>query len=221
MTDDDWGTIDIRETDGGSAVTEGGATDSYGLRLTAQPAEDVSIVLSAPADLSVSPTALTFTPTNWDTYQEVTVSAPADGLVEGTESHDITHSGTGLYEGVTATVTVTVFDSDSGGLLADPHNLSLTEGGPPGVYGIRLTACPSGTVTVSAGAGLEVDPTTLTFCPDDWDTAKEVGVRATDDAIYRGPRTALITHTASGDGYDGVAGAEVTVLIQDDDPIPV
>ena len=42
--------------------------------------------------MTVSPASLTFTSGNWATAQTVTVTAVVDDIIEGTETHTITHS---------------------------------------------------------------------------------------------------------------------------------
>ena len=58
-----------------------GTSEGYTLALTSQPAAAVTVSVtrqSGDADLSASPHELTFTPQNWSTPQEVSVSAAAD-----------------------------------------------------------------------------------------------------------------------------------------------
>jgi len=47
------------------AITEGGATGSFTVVLTAQPTADVTISLSPDAQCTLSDTGLTFTQANW------------------------------------------------------------------------------------------------------------------------------------------------------------
>ncbi|MBU8538578.1 M10 family metallopeptidase C-terminal domain-containing protein [Falsiroseomonas tokyonensis] len=69
------------------ALDEGGAGASFTVVLRTQPAADVTVTLAAPgADLALSAETLVFTAANWDQPQQVTVSAPEDGLAEGTEA---------------------------------------------------------------------------------------------------------------------------------------
>ena len=92
-----------------------GNSDTYTVVLQLQPTEDVTVAVTVPsgADLTVTPSPLTFTADNWDTPQTVTVSSSADTDSdddEATLSHAV--SG-GNYEGVTAeNVTVTIAEVD-------------------------------------------------------------------------------------------------------------
>ena len=59
-------------------VNEGG-TASYKVKINSRPTGDVTLTpSSANTDLSFSPTALTFTTADWDTYQTLTVRAASD-----------------------------------------------------------------------------------------------------------------------------------------------
>ena len=84
--------VNIIESEGSTEVSEDGETDSYELVLNSQPTADVTIEISNIGQVSVEPTSLTFTPENWDTPQEVTVTADDDDFAEGDHTTDIRHS---------------------------------------------------------------------------------------------------------------------------------
>ena len=80
-------------------ITEGNM-GKYTVVLNRAPAAGVTVAVSAPAggDLTVSPASLSFTPSNWDTPQEVMVEAGHDAdLADEVESitHTITRGTTG------------------------------------------------------------------------------------------------------------------------------
>ena len=88
-------------------VAEGGQA-RYTVALDAAPVADVivSIVSDDEGAATVSPATLTFTPTDWDSAQEVTVTGVDDGVDGDDRTVTITHSGTGVETG-TVSVTVT------------------------------------------------------------------------------------------------------------------
>ena len=92
-----------------------GETASYAVALRTRPAGQVTITPgSSDTDaLTVSPASLTFTPSDWDTAQAVSVTA-ADDDDGADETVTISHDVSG-YGGVTsaAAVTVTVTDDDA------------------------------------------------------------------------------------------------------------
>jgi len=64
------------------AVTEGGPTDTFQLRLVGQPEANVILDLTTDSQVTVAPTALTFTPYDWYIFQTVNVQAVDDNLLE-------------------------------------------------------------------------------------------------------------------------------------------
>ena len=75
---------------------------------------------------------LTFTSTDWNVEQSVTVTALADAdAVDESGTVDLTASGAG-YAGQIGSVTVTVEDDEVTELLVSPEKLSLTEDADPG-----------------------------------------------------------------------------------------
>ncbi len=109
---------------GSTAVTEGGATDSFTVVLQSQPTSNVMVTVNGTADVSVaagggaagSSTTLTFTPQNWNVAQTVTVTAVNDTLVEGSETASVTFtlaSTDAAYSGmVVPAVSAAVTDDD-------------------------------------------------------------------------------------------------------------
>jgi hypothetical protein len=75
------------------AVTEGGASDSYDVRLTTPPTDDVVVSVTGDDQCAVSPATLTFTPTD-HAPQPVTVSARPDAVTEGAHSCVVRHAVT-------------------------------------------------------------------------------------------------------------------------------
>src|SRR5262245_41793044 len=131
-------------------VNEGGSAQ-FGVRLASAPASNVTVKvarLSGDTELSVSGGAtLTFTPANFGTFQNVTISAAEDAdSTNGTAV--IRASGTGL---ASADVNVNEVDNDPPPPIAiqtSVTTLSVNEGGSA-QFGVRLSAAPAGNVTVS------------------------------------------------------------------------
>ena len=99
-------------------VTEQDTTgNSYTVVLDTQPTADVVVTVAGHAgtDVTATPNLLTFTATNWNTAQTVTVTAGDDADLMN-ETVTLTHSAVGtdtVYNGIPiAAVTVTVNDND-------------------------------------------------------------------------------------------------------------
>jgi uncharacterized delta-60 repeat protein len=86
--------ITIAQTNGNTSVTEGGNTDTYSLILKTKPTADVTINLAVGNQITTDKTTLTFTSTNWNIAQIVTVTAVDDTTTEGTQTANITQTVT-------------------------------------------------------------------------------------------------------------------------------
>ena len=209
-------------------------TATYTVVLDFQPADNVTVTPSVTANkgLTLDPTSLTFTTSDWETPQEVTVTA-ADDTNRANESATITHtaaeSGSGteydLDASYTDDITVTVNDNDV--ITLSATSLPIAEGSS-GSYTVVLAQAPSSTVTVtltlSANSGVTVDTDpnttgvqlTLSFTSLNWSTTQTVDVTAPqdDDGFSN---TGTITHTVSGGGLRG--SAVLTTTVMDDETV--
>ncbi|HBN76862.1 MAG TPA: hypothetical protein DD473_13795, partial [Planctomycetaceae bacterium] len=121
--------VHLLESVGTTEVSEDGMTDTYSVVLNAAPDADVQIEVIPDNQIDLgsgrgNPISLIFTPMNWDIPQNVIVSAPNDGDVEGAHSGLISHlvvSGDGRYDGYEiSNVTVDIVDANL------PSNVSLS-----------------------------------------------------------------------------------------------
>ena len=125
-------------------VTED-STAFYTVRLGQEPLGDVVVSVArndGDADLSVSPSTLSFSTSNWNIAQSVTVSATDDA--DGTEgTARFNHTATGAdYRNSTATLTATERET---GLVVTTGSLSVSEGGNSRVWdfsGLRTLRTP-------------------------------------------------------------------------------
>ena len=195
------------------------------------------MLISVFADgVAAEPEDLTFTPDNWRTAQTVTVTAGEDDNTED-ETVYITHSSgadpDSAYVGVFVPyVEVSIKDNDEptaqpaqqeepepGSVSVSATSLPIREGGPAATYTVVLDVEPTENVvvTVSSDNGdVTTQPASLTFTPDNWQTAQTVTVSVSEDGDETDDR-ATIGHSASGGNYDGVTVASVTVSVTDDD----
>ncbi len=204
-----------------------GDSRTYTVALRSQPAGPVTVTPSAAgsADVTVSPSVLSFTAQNWATAQTVTVSAAQDADAANdaaTVSHAV--SGGGYGSATASDVTVTVEDDDELGVEVSASALTVPEGASR-TYTVVLTSEPSGDVTVtpSVKAGSSPDVTVsgaLTFTAETWDRAQTVTVSAAHDADAADD-AATVSHTVSGGGYGSATASDVTVTVEDDDELGV
>jgi hypothetical protein len=90
-------------------TTESGGTDTLTVCLNTQPFGVITMTLSSgnPAEGTVSPTTITFTPTNWSTQQPITLTGVDDPVIDLTVGYTIvtgtlatTVAGDAAYSGL-------------------------------------------------------------------------------------------------------------------------
>ncbi len=223
VTDDETAGVSIRPEE--LAIAEGGS-DSYRVFLTSQPAHDVTVTISysGDQDVSIDDQELTFTGSDWETPQAVTVSADQDEDARddaATLSHSVA-STDGDYNGVTVSVVeVTVTDDETASVSILPEELTIAEGGSDS-YRVFLTSQPDHDVTVtisySGDQDVSIDDQELTFTGSDWETPQAVTVSADQDEDARDDAATLSHSVASTDGdYNGITVPEVDVTATDDE----
>ena len=220
-------TIDDDDTPGATAskqtlnVPEGGS-ETYTVELDYRPAATVTVDLTlSPAnpDLTVSPSRLTFTKSNWSA-KTVTVRAAEDNDAVTDPPVTLMHDFSGgEYGDVTVpNVTVNIEENDDPGISLSTNTLEVREGRRR-TYTVKLDAQPVANVEVEIqdGGDVEVNPPSLTFTPQDWNSRKTVTVEAKHDEDAAPDQPVVVMHRASGTSkYTGVT-AELTVTIDEDD----
>ncbi len=199
-----------------------GDDGEYTVRLATQPSATVTVAITGQAgtDLTLAPSSasLTFTTTNWNTVQTVTVTAGEDDDAANDTATLLHTASGGDYAGETASVAVTTTDDDEVGLTLSTPTLGVDEG-DDAEYTVRLATQPSATVTVAitghSGTDLSLDSTSLTFTTTTWNTAQTVTVTAGED-LDGANDTATLLHTASGGDYASET-ASVAVTVTDDE----
>ncbi|NQU64354.1 MAG: DUF1566 domain-containing protein, partial [SAR324 cluster bacterium] len=223
------------------ATAEDGSQATFTVKLTRQPTADVMIPLSS-SDITegtVSVSALTFTITDWDADQTITVTGVDDFSADGDQAYTI-------ILGTTASD-----DTDYNGLDPDAVSVTNTDMGDTGA-GTDTTATPGFTIGTISGHTAEpnttatftvklisepaadvvialsssdtsegtVSPTSLTFTSANWNTDQTVTVTGVDDAIFDGNNSYTIllgAATSSDSSYSGLDPSDVAVVNDDND----
>jgi hypothetical protein len=152
VQDNDGPGFTILQSDGSTDVSEGGS-DTYTVVLDSEPTADVtiSVASSDEGEATVEPTSLTFTASDWDTTQTVTVTGVDDTDIDGTQTVTITHTASSTdsaYDTLDAKeVTVTVADDDS---ASDPGDPDTTPPDTPEITSPALTDSPTPTIAGTA-----------------------------------------------------------------------
>ncbi len=201
-------------------------TASYQLRLTSEPASEVTVLVNIAGQATASPTSLTFTPADWNIFQGVTLAAIDDEIDQGA-SYDALVSHTVLsadpdYDGLPVTdLPVLILDDDQAGVIVTPTALTVTVG-LTGTYSVVLTSEPLGPVqieltpagpfrTTSRCDSGEAEALCLTFTPANWNIPQTVtifGLNAgtglvghqvvSSDVIYAAQLAAPVDVTVTG-----------------------
>jgi hypothetical protein len=210
--------VTVTQSGGSTAVTEGGATDTVSVVLSKQPTANVSVTVNGGADVNVAgpggtlagSATLTFTPSNWNTAQTVTVAAVNDTAVEGPETANLTFSASSTdasYNNLTiAPVPVAVTDNDQGNIAFDVISLS----GIPNKSYTSLQFGPDGRLYASDRFGdiFAFDIEQL----NDPATGKVSGYKAVATEIITSVKS-IANHNDDGQLNSAVAGRQVTGLV--------
>ena len=214
---------------GGVAKLTEGASGSFQINLVTQPASDVTVNMDDydSKEISVSPSAVTFTPSNWDMLQSATIQAADDSVIQGNRSVMIgiyAISSDSDYNGITIPdVEVLILDNDKAGMLITESdgNTTVTEGGSGDSYIVQLTAKPTRDVSIqiSDSSQLDITPAALIFTTENWNKEQTVIVSAVDDTQREGSHSELINHTVQSDDlfYQTLSPSAITVNIIDND----
>ncbi|WP_156013244.1 Calx-beta domain-containing protein, partial [Thioalkalivibrio sp. HK1] len=225
IDDEDDAILSIIELGGVPVSVDEGASEKFTVKLKSQPAQSRTLTFDQPdnqdvtvdidPDTSGNQTTLTFTTTDWQTAQEVTVAAGEDDdAIDETAS--IAFTLTGSDGDTTSAIPVDVDDNDTAGLVFGDFPESVGEG-ETATFKVKLSTVPSSTVDVAIASGntndLTVDKTTLAFTSSNWDAWQNVTLTAVDDNEAYGPDGIDLVFTPAGYGE---AQTKTVNVVQDD-----
>lgn len=230
VTDSEVAGVNVLQSAGTTEVDESGTTDSFTVALNAQPQNDVIVNLANgdTGEISVSDASLTFTPSDWDMPQTVTVTSEDDFILDGSQTATITLSVDAASDSfftslLDQTVDVTVTDDDVAGfvILESGASTVVTENLVGDSFDVLLTAQPVSDVVLTiqnpVPGELTASVSELTFTPVNWDSPQTVSITAIDDGVDEGPEdhtlTVAIDAGRSDDEFDAVSSQTVTVSI--------
>lgn len=166
------------------------------------PEADVTVFVSGNNEqLDLSSNALTFTASNWNVPQEVTVSAVNDFVDEEMEFHTLSHTsasaqdikyqGAGVIFSSGSNVTVQLKDNDVSAVTLSALNVFSRENGVNGTYSISLETHPSASRSELFMSNLDADVVIT--------EQQVVTVVAVSDDAPEDLSNYIITHTASSE----------------------
>ena len=223
-------TVSKRE---GLMTSENGTTDSFTVLLNKKPAANVTLNLisSDTQEITVSPSELVFTPDDWSSPKQVTLTGINDGpVIDGNKSVKIIlgqgQSSDSEYNSLSAgEVSAVNVDNDSAGIaVSQTSNLNTSESGDSDTFTVALSSAPTANVVLTLvsnnTAEGTVSPSTLTFTPSNYSTPQTVTVTGVDDGNTDGniAYTVSITNAASSDlAYNGLSVPNISVTNFDND----
>jgi hypothetical protein len=230
----------VTQSGGSSSVTEAGGTDTIFVVLTARPSSNVvfDVRSSDPTEVVPNRSFLTFTPSNWNVAQSVTLIGVDDVEDDGNQTSTITVAvndglSDDVFEGLPdQTVSVTTIDNDDPAprftITESGGSTRVTEAGASDSISVVLGSPPTSNVVLditSADPGeVTVARSPLTFTPANWSVAQSVPLTGVDDALYDGDQTSLVrvsvNDAASDDRYDPLPDQTVSVVTVDNDGAP-
>lgn len=229
--DDETAGITVAPTSG-LVTSEAGTTATFTVVLNSMPSSDVVVGLSSdtPSEGTVSPASLTFTSTDWNMPQTVTVTGVDDVVADGSRAYTVLTTSAASadldYNGFNPVdVAASNLDDDSPGVtvVAVP-GLTTTEAGGSATFTVVLNVDPGMAVHIdfvsSDTTEGTVSPSMLTFDHLNWDMPQTITVTGVNDAVDDGDISySVLTSVTSSPNplYDGVPVADVNVTNLDDD----
>jgi hypothetical protein len=213
-------------------------SDTFTVVLDTEPSAAVTIgtIQSLdPGEATVSPSSLTFTITDWDIPQTVTVTGVDDAITDGMQTAviDLGTASGGDYEGLDpGDVVVSNLDDE---VSSSPAVIVLTGDGLitaedpvtplSDTFQVVLNSQPAsdvsiGTISSTDISEVTVNPISITFSTANWDIPVTVTVTGVDDLENDGMKTVNINlgSTTSADAnWDGMVLAPVSVHNLDND----
>ncbi len=233
ITDDDVKEVTVNPS--ALTVGENGGTGTLNLKLATEPTGDVTVTITSgnTGIATVNPSTLTFTATDWNTVQPVTVTGVNNDIDHPEDQEvEITLNPSGAdYNPVavlSTMVTVTQTDNDMRGVTVTEVSATAIEGGADASYTVKLNSQPTSAVTITPSIGtspdVTVSPPSHRFNTINWATLVTFTVMAVDDDFDENAddefESVTITHgSASTDpNYaPGLAIDSFTVMVEDDD----
>jgi len=220
-------------------VAEGEASQPLEVVLGSQPSSDVMVEFLTDDQL-VPISSTTFTPTNWNMVQTVSVSAVDDAADEGTQTSTITYriiSDDPAFSGLEHPgILVDVIDNDKPQVITtispqapgDPtltewSGIALREGVPGQPVQVVLGTQPTADVMITFERDAQLAPIDpITFTPDNWNVPQTILYTAVDDAMLEGKHIGIVTYRISSEDatYHGLQLSHQSVTILDNDMPP-
>ena len=207
-------------------TTESGGSADIAINLTAQPLAnvDVTIQVSDENEATASNPTVTFTDSNWDTPQTVTITGVDDLDNDGPAPFTVGFSWSYSEDSGTENVSGTNLDDEIARIVVTPPGaLGTVEGGSDQQIEVSLGSPPSGNVTLNISSSDEAEGTVSTnsmeFTTGNWQTPQPLTISPQTDSTTDGDALyhINISPAAAVGVYDSSLTRRIPVINQDVD----
>ncbi len=208
-------------------------TVEFSIFLTSQPLNNVyvDIINNDSTEKILSTTSLTFTNSNWNVSQTITISSEDDLLIDGDQNTSITAQINAASDSAFLALapenrSVITVDDDVGDFVLSEVNGNLKEELPVNSvsFTVTLTAEPPSDVIIDFVSDDNTEATlinsSLTFNSLNWNIPQTVNLQSVDDLIFDDDQTTIITGSVSSSSDASFTGAEdktVEVITEDNE----
>ena len=211
-------------------MTEG-ETDTIEVTLATEPTADssVTVTITATTGLTVDEGGtLTFTSTDWETAQNLIVTAATDDDAEPNDADlQFTFAGdtlTGYHGGLGDTITVAFMETNTKGVNLNATAKEVNEA-VASTYTVVLNSQPvGGNVNIEISGvpdDVTMSSTQLEFTGGSWSSPQTVTITPTNDTDTASHSAFDLSHTVLGGGYTGMDVDDVTIQVLDDEAAQV
>ncbi len=215
-------------------IDEDGGAGTFTVLLGAEPTSNVVFDISSDDtdQATVSDAQLTFTTTNWDTPQTITVTGVNDNIDRDdfatiTVAVNDVGSDNAFDALADQTVAITLTDDDSAAYTVSETSLTIDENGGTGTFTVVLDTEPTSNVVFDISSDDNDEATVsiaqLTFTTANWDTPQSITVTGVDDNTNGNDSATIIVAVndlSSDDGFDALSNQTVSVTLIDVDEVP-
>jgi len=214
--------LELQDDDSQLAISEG-STGYFGMSLHSQPLDAVDAIFEVASSRIIITTSANFTTHSWNSTQHVQLSAPSNGIAEGAKWDLLTISlATTDQEYLTLTreINFLVIDTDAPQVFQlSPPLANTTDRAGSATVSVILVLPISGPIHISiftTSSGIAtVQPSMITFTPDQLGHAQSVRITGVPDNIITGNQIYDVDFIASGSGVTTSASVELTNIDSD------
>ena len=193
----------------------------------------LSVSSSDTGEVTTGSSTVTFTNSNWDSAQTVTLTGVNDDIDDGNVNSTVTvavvdGSSSNEFDNVAdQSFTVANTDNDAPAFEVNTSATNVDEGATVTLTLVLRTAPTTNVmidISTSDDTELTVGSVTVTFTSGNWSTTQSITLTAVDDSDADGNQNVTLTTSvndaASDNAYDPLANQTVGFVVADNDAVP-